>query len=703
MKCVFLLVCLLASAGAVEQTSVAAVQKVIQMLGDMSAKCKQEKSDEQVGFAEFSTWCKMESANLKDNIKEGAESIELLTASIGKLGNEAKTLGEEISKLQNNVAEYEADMKASKNQRAKDHEAFLAESQDYGESVDAIERALVVMQKQGHDRPGSSASLLQVSQNSQIPEKAKAVISAFIGMMGDDYEAPEANAYEFQSGGIVGLLTKLKDQFREKLGQCQKEEMNSKHAYNMKYEDLKDSVENSNSDIAEKTVTKERKLEQKASDKKSLGSTKAVKAEDESTLKDTKTECAEKTLSFEEKQQLRTEEIAAIQTAIGILKGGDMQTGTKNLALSQAKAAAFAQLRSANSQTEETENIHRRLTEFIASEGGRLHSRELTLLAEKLAADPFSKVKKLIDGMITRLLEEANADADHEGFCDTEIGKSKITRAKLSEDIDALDAAVEEGKATIMSLTEEVATLSKEVADLDASRTAATGMRKKEKAQNKVTVDDSKAAVQAVSAATAVLKDFYAAASQATAMVQTDSQESRPKMGTDEWNALANPNFKGGGAGFGQGSEDKVDKGHKAGMQTFGKSYAGQQDEAGGVLAMLEVISSDFENVIADTKAAESQSQTAYDDFMTESQRNKAMKEKKIDMDNADKASAETKVQEDTKDLKGTQDELLAADRYYSKLVPQCFDKGQTFEERTASRASEIASLKQALEILGSR
>merc|ERR1740130_2232696 len=132
------------------------------------------------------------------------------------------------------------------------------------------------------------------------------------------------------------------------------------------------------------------------------------------------------------------------------------------------------------------------MTEFIASEGSRLHSSGLTLLAEKFAADPFLKVKKMIDGMITRLLEEAHADADHEGFCDTEIGKSKVTRTKLSEDIDGLNAAVEEGKSTIMSLTEEVATLTKEVADLDASRTAATGMRKKEKAQNKVTVDDSK-------------------------------------------------------------------------------------------------------------------------------------------------------------------------------------------------------------------
>jgi len=691
MKCTLLLAALVASAGAVatndQDSSNDAVQKVIQMLGDMSAKCKREKNDEQVAFAEFGTWCTMEDANLKDNIKKGAESIELLTAEIQSLGNEAKVLGEQVGKLQNNVADYEADMKASTNQRAKDHAAFLAEEQDYSESVDAIERALQVISKKAHDQPGTSASLLQISQNAQIPEKAKAVITAFMGMMDEDQEgAPEANAYEFQGGGIVAMLKKLTDDFRTKLGECQKEEMNSAHAFNMKYTDLKDSVENSNADIEEKTITKERKLEQRAQDKKELGSTIAVKTEDESTLKDTQTECKEKSLSFEEKQKLRTEEIEAITTAIGIMKGDETQTGATHLALAQT-GTSLAQLRGQEVVVEETANIHRRLTDFLASEGSRLHSQELSMLAEKLAADPFGKVKKMIDGMITRLLEEAHADADHEGFCDTEIGKSKVTRTKLSEDIDGLNAAVEEGKSTIMSLTEEVATLTKEVADLDAAAVQATKMRTAEKAQNKVTVSDSADAAKAVAAATAVLKKFYEGASTATGFVQTS--DSRPIMGTDEWNSLANPNFEG-----------TVDKGHKSGMQTFGKSYQGQQDEAGGVMAMLEVIASDFNNVIADTKAAEGQSQTAYDDFMTESKKNKAMKERKIEMDNADKAAAETKVQEDTKDLKGTQDELLAADRYYSKLVPQCIDQGQTFEERTKSREEEISSLKQALTIL---
>jgi len=294
----------------------------------------------------------------------------------------------------------------------------------------------------------------------------------------------------------------------------------------------------------------------------------------------------------------------------------------------------------------------------------------------------------MIDSMITRLLNEANEDASHEGFCDKEIGKSKVTRNKLSEDIDSLEASVDEGKATVMHLTEEISTLSQEVAELDAGMAEATKLRTAEKATNKVTLADSDAAQKAVAAATAVLKTFYEKASMATGLLQTDA--SRPTMGSDEWQALANPNFEG-----------TIDKGHKAGQQTFGKKYTGQQDQAGGVMAMLEVILSDFANLEADTKAAEAASQEAYDSFAVESKKNKAMKLKKIEMDNADKAAAEQQVAEDTKDMKGTQDELIAADRYYAKLVPQCIDQGQSFEERTASRESEIASLKQALELLG--
>merc|ERR1719401_2184000 len=214
-------------------------------------------------------------------------------------------------------------------------------------------------------------------------------------------------------------------------------------------------------------------------------------------------------------------------------------------------------------------------------------------------------------------------------------------------------------------LTEEVATLSNEVADLDASMAEATKLRANEKATNKVTVEDATAAQSAVSAATAVLKNFYEKASLATGLLQIKT--ARPRMGTDEWDSLANPNYK--------GPTDKGGKigaawGHKEGMQTFGKKYTGQQDSAGGVMAMLDVILSDFANVEADTKASEAKAQETYDNFMVESKKTKATKSKKIEMNEADKASAENKLQEDTKDLKGTQDELIAADKPTKSWCP---------------------------------
>jgi hypothetical protein len=117
-------------------------------------------------------------------------------------------------------------------------------------------------------------------------------------------------------------------------------------------------------------------------------------------------------------------------------------------------------------------------------------------------------------------------------------------------------------------------------------------------------------------------------------------------------------------------------------------------------MALLEVISADFSNLKADTQADEAAAAKAYDDFMTEAKRNKATKMKAIEMDESDKIASESKLQSDTADLKSTQDQLLAAERYYQTLTPQCVDKGQTFKERSGSRAEEIASLKEALRIL---
>merc|ERR1719396_90227 len=100
------------------------------------------------------------------------------------------------------------------------------------------------------------------------------------------------------------------------------------------------------------------------------------------------TECFEKTLSYQEKQKLRTEEIEAIGKAIQILSSPDVSGASQ-------KYLEFAQTKSATSlvQTadrrsiaaEQSEGLRGRVQEFLEAEGKRLNSKQLALLADKIA------------------------------------------------------------------------------------------------------------------------------------------------------------------------------------------------------------------------------------------------------------------------------------------------------------------------------
>jgi len=682
---------ILAAAGIFSAEAISGTQKVIALLGDMAAKAKHMKNEEAVGFSKFNQFCDNKQASTAKDIKVAAELMESLSADIGKLGSDIKGLGESIDQLNNEVTTDNSELKEAKDQREKDHASYTEQIEDMGESVDALERAIAVMKKRNFDSKQAASALLQLTTSNALPEKVQRTVTAYLEMSTGEEgllpASPEANAYEFQSGGIVELLEKLHDEFSTKKGEAEKEEMNSKHAHQMVSQDLHDSIENAESDISTKTGIKQSKIELKAKNTKELGVTTNGHATDSKYLSELKTECFEKKESFKEKQDLRTEEIAAIGKAMEILKSPDVAgNAEKNLpsALMQS-GTSFAQLRA----TQEQPGFTSAAARFLRSAGMRLHSQRLGMIAEKISvgSNPFGKVKKMIDEMITKLLEETNKESEQKGFCDKELGTNAQTRTKQQGTIDELTAKIDEGEASIVSATQRISELSKELAELSDSVKQATSLRQEEKAKNAETVKDSQEANKAIEAATAVLKDFYEKASLSTALLQDGA--GRPTMGSQEWASLANPNFEG-----------QVDKGHKKGMQTFGKTYSGMQDEAGGVFAMLEVIASDFSSLEADTKASEASAAKTYSEFMTESKQATAVKNKESQMLTDDRTQAESDKLADTKDLKATQDQLLASNRYYDKLKPTCVDSGISYGDRVKAREQEIQSLKEALQIL---
>lgn len=698
---------LFAAHAAVEQ-SVPAVQKVIQLLTDMSTQAVKAKNEEAVEYAKFEQFCKDTTASKTVEIKEGAELIEVLSADIEKLGTDIEGLQEKLEELQNTISKAQADMKKNEARREKEKAANREAISEHLEAVDSLERAITVLQKQNYDRKQAADALLQISGLDIMPGSAQRTVAAFLEMQtGDDFltrENPEANAYEFQSGHIIELLKKFLVEFTEKRDDLQKQEMSNQHNFELLQQQLTDIIENAESDTADNTAHLQEKKATRADKSKRLDVATKGHAEDVKYLSNLEVECREKAASFQEKQGLRDEEVQAIQKAIEIMNSEDVMgnaekhlpaAAASSLQLSAGHPSAFAQLRSGSS---ETPAVRMALTSYLKAEGQRLHSSRLSMLAHQVAssADPFGKVKKLIQDLITRLLQEANEEAEHKGWCDTELGTNKKTRDKLTADIDKLQARIDEDQASIMEMTERIAELAKETQEIVQEIKEVSALRATEMAKNKATIEDAASAQKAISAATVLLKEFYKKASTATALVQDSPIQydrignEEVKMGSAEWNALANPNA------------EEVDRGHREGMQTFGKTYRGQQDEAGGVLAMLEVIASDFASLESDTVAAEELAISQYNDFMAESNKNKAVKAKETSMLSSDKLEAEERMSSDTKDIKSTQDQLLAADRYYEKLKPQCIDQGVTYEQRAKARADEIQSLQEALRILSS-
>merc|ERR550537_112695 len=164
----------------------------------------------------------------------------------------------------------------------------------------------------------------------------------------------------------------------------------------------------------------------------------------------------------------------------------------------------------------------------------------------------------MIKDLIVRLMEEANEEAEHKGWCDTELSTNEQTRKEKTSAVETLHAEIDELTASIAKATQEITDLTAEIADIDKAVAEATEIREKEKAENTQTISDAQAAVaQAVT----VLKEFYEKAAEATALIQ--QQPESPEI--------------------------------------FDAPYQGMQSENGGVVGMLEVIQSDFARLETDT------------------------------------------------------------------------------------------------------
>jgi len=638
---------------AASATDVTPLGKITEMMNGMLSKGKSEKHTEEVEFAKFKVWCDNTQAETSASIKQAADDIIQLTASIDKNNADAEQLTAEVADLQALVATTEDELAAATAIRKKENTDYKAEHADLSESIDAIERASSIL-KSKMGTQAQAASLIQIS--TQLPVEAKAVVDSFMALgSASELGAPEAAGYEAQSGGIIDMLEKMRLKFEDQRLGLEKAEISAKSNFETLKMALSDTIKSSEKSIAQKVAKKAQCLDTAAQAKGDLEITTAGKAEDETKLSDCLAECSAKADEYEKNQVLRKDEIVAISTALKILSS-DAVSGNADKHLPQFVQTSFAQLRSSTSD----DGTRQRVIEFLQARAKKVDSRYLALVANRASDDPFAKIKQMIKSLIVKLMEEANAEASHKGFCDAELATNKQTRENKASEAEDLTAQIEKATADIAQLTEEITTLADDIASIKGQQADAQGIRDAEKAKNAETIADAKVAQAAVEKAMQVLKDFYAKA-EASALIQ----------GTN-------------------GLKSEMAQASKA-------PYKGMASGGGNLVDFLDVILSDFARLEAETSSAEDNSQSSHDKFMNEALDDVALKSTEQEHKEGKRDSTTELNRNLKKELKLTNEELDAALKYYDELKPDCLDMGLSYADRKAQREEEIQSLKEAL------
>jgi hypothetical protein len=305
---------------------------------------------------------------------------------------------------------------------------------------------------------------------------------------------------------------------------------------------------------------------------------------------------------------------------------------------------------------------------FVKKLAREHHSAALAQLASKIAAvaqygaDPFTKVKGLIQDMIIKLESEAQAAATEKAWCDEQTAKTEQKKQELDEDIAKLTTKIDQAtarstqlKASVKELQGELAALAKEQASMDKLRQENHAAYVEAKA-------DLELGLSGVRKALDVLRSYYGSSA---SLLQNEKA-------------------------FGSFMQQPD-------APVIHSKSTGAGDS---IIGILEVVESDFASNLAKVETEESDQVDDYEKTTQENAVTKTTKVQDVKYQTQEFTGLDKAVNEMSADRESTSTELASVMEYYGQVKDRCIAKPETYEERQAKRQAEIKGLKEALSIL---
>merc|ERR1719262_1665217 len=388
---------------------------------------------------------------------------------------------------------------------------------------------------------------------------------------------PGMQSYAPQSGQIFGILNQMKEDFEVNLSEAQKSEAKAKAEYESLKAAKEDEIDTGRKLIVSIDAQIAETQEKFAQEAKELENTQEQLAMDEEFLKNLKEKCATMDADFDKRTKDRLTEIDAVTDTIKILNSDESFE-----AFDKMQAPVFLQTDSTANQKERRQQAVSALQRAARISG----SPQIALLAASAQLDAFTEVKALIDKMVAELTKQQKDEVAHRDYCIEELNTNKRQTTAAYDKKDSLTAQIADLKKTIEKLTKDIDASKAAVAEMKNQMKRASETREAENADFQVTVNDHRVMSMILTKALDRMKQVYALL-----------QQRQP------------------GAPHIQTSGTHTDPGNgPAKFKKYDKNAGG-----GRVVAMLEEVLADTRKTEDQAMASEQDSQSAYENFMKDS------------------------------------------------------------------------------------
>jgi hypothetical protein len=668
-------------------SGVTPIEKVIDLIRNLKNEVEMEGKDEASAYDKFACFCKDTTDKKVGSIKKQHDVISDSSADIADKTQTKAVKTTELGERKQKQEKLSADLDSTVQRCAKEKAEYEAEAADLSKAIQGLKDAIKAM------KTSKPASFLAVRQSLSKTLEMAGIMDmalsprhhAVVSLLQRASVDPSDPEFKFHSDDIIDVCEELLVDYK-----AEKDDLDTEFGKSSKAcADMKKSLKKqmrANKEAMEQLVKDIAKLgEEIAQHRTDLIEAESQLKDDEQYLNDMTARCEARANDYDQRSAMRGGELTALTGALEVLeqkvKGRADDVNVRAAFVQKAQtptnvhaaepvvaktivtSVSLLQEVSESSESLSQEARRSRALAMLKQEGQRLGSMVLQSFSVRASADPFKKVKGLIQKLIERLLTESQNEATKKGFCDTELGKARSERDSRWQEANDLSADLAKLEAKEDALVAELKQLKGDLKDEKLALKETTEEREDEKKVNMETLKTAKEGLEAVNEAIMILRTFYKQAAKASFVQASPVDED-----------TSGPGFSG--------------------------NYKGSQAKSNAIFGLLETIASDFDRTLRKTDEAENVAHRDYVDFSQTAKSSIAGKEKKTELDDQDLKETRTNIKTKTDDMQTAVDLLDKALQELEELKPTCIDTGMSYAERVKKREEEIKALEKALTIL---